>query len=351
MAELRHDPLANRWTIISENRGRRPNGFRSPELRKTDPDSCPFCPGKESETPPEIFAVRPDSSAPDTPDWSVRVIPNRFPALEKSGEIHPAQPAGLGMRMDGWGVHELVVDSPAHDDGFDRLPVDQIAVTLEVWKDRMRALQEDPRIRYVQVFKNHGEAAGASLSHPHTQILAMPILPSRIRREIESFRVHQEREGSCLVCDLIRQEEGSGDRLVLAEEKFLAWIPYASRFPFEVLVAPREHLPSFADAGAATVGQLAKTLKGVFELYRASLLDPAYNLFLHTIPNPRFTVPGEGVDSSSAAGPYHWHIEILPRLTGIGGFEWSTGIHINPMPPEAAARALRGDSTRLIGNS
>lgn len=334
MSELRQDPFGGYWTIIASDRARRPMDLSPHSPPRPPPVSnCPLCPENENRTPGEIAAIRPPGEAANSPGWTVRVIPNLFPALqsESSGK---GESEGLLKWVAGRGAHEVVVESPLHDRGLGDHSLQHLTDLLRVCRDRLRELMDDPDHAYVQLFKNHGEAAGASLTHPHIQILATPVCPDAINREANAFRLHQERQGGCLLCDLIRTEIESGRRVLRAGKAFIAMAPFASRVPFEILIAPRAHLESFQDLDPAALTSLAGILKEQLGRVKEKLQDPPYNLALHTAPNSRFRT-----------GPYHWHLEILPRLVRLGGFEWGTGMYINPVPPEEAAKILLGTGT------
>jgi UDPglucose--hexose-1-phosphate uridylyltransferase len=264
--------------------------------------------------------------------WSVRVVPNLYPALDSAPKVSP-EPGDLFQRRDGYGAHEVVVVSPRHDRPLGELSPDQAVRVLEVCRLRLRALAADERIAYVLLFKNRGRAAGASLSHPHLQILATPLVPDLVSREREAVRQYRERTGGCLFCDLVYQETGSGQRMILDNGDFVAMAPYASRVPFEILILPRAHPGSFTDLEPARLPALAEILQGTLNRLDLTLDRPPFNLVLHTDP------PRPGGTAREETG--HWHVEILPRLVRLGGFEWGAGIHINPVPPEEAAHHLR----------
>jgi UDPglucose--hexose-1-phosphate uridylyltransferase len=338
-SELRRDGLSGHWVMIAPGRAERPNNFKFGRLARARA-SCPFCEGRENETPPEIEALRKAGSVPDGGGWRVRVIPNKFPALTFPAEGLASEPSirrGIGESEAGVGVHEVVVDSPDHDREWADLPVGQIRNILGTFRRRLRAIASRPGIRYIQVFKNKGAEAGASIRHPHTQILALPIVPRQIRDEITALRRHRRTDGRCYFCRLI-EEEGAGPRMISLDRDFVVLAPFASRFPYEAHILPRRHSPHFAETTDKELAALARTMKSVFRHLRSSASDPAFHLILRQAPSPR-------PDRSGASRPdadAHWRFEILPVLSAIAGFEWGTGCFINPVAPERAAAALRG---------
>ncbi|MFQ5694832.1 MAG: galactose-1-phosphate uridylyltransferase [Terriglobia bacterium] len=329
LPQLRKDPIIGRWVIISSERARRPTDFVRSPVAAQGGSSCPFCPGNEQQTPPEVMAYRRNDTAPDTPGWSLRVVPNKFPALSLKGELDRTA-EGLFDRMSGVGAHEVVIESPHHPATLEQLPLESLADVLRAYRDRMVALGKDPRSRYLLIFKNYGSAAGASLEHSHTQLIALPIVPRLVREELEAARRYHARNRRCVYCDLIRQERQAKERLIAEHDGFLTLAPYAPRFPFETWVLPTAHSAVFEQMEAADFGRLARALQDLLRRSSHVLNRPPYNLVLHTAP------------LREDAGPYyHWHLEFMPMLIKIAGFEWGTGFYVNPTPPEDAARALR----------
>jgi UDPglucose--hexose-1-phosphate uridylyltransferase len=331
--ELRRDPVVGRWVIISTERSRRPSDFASAPVRPQNRGRCVFCPGEESRTPEEILAVREPGSAANGPGWDLRVVPNKFPALRIEGELEPTGD-GVYDRMNGIGAHEVIIETPDHRASLAELPVSQVVTVLEAWRQRMVDLQKDARFEYVSVFKNHGEAAGASLEHPHSQLIATPMVPMMVEQELEGSLRHFRMKKRCIWCDIIRQEmqgkaRGLG-RLILGEGGFVALCPYAPRFPFETWILPESHRSSYEDALGMDAAALARVLREVLRRMNQVLGDPAWNLSLHSAPLKTPTLDH-----------FHWHLEIIPKLTKVAGFEWGTGFFINPTPPEEAARYLR----------
>ncbi|MEQ1834272.1 MAG: galactose-1-phosphate uridylyltransferase [Candidatus Eisenbacteria bacterium] len=336
MPELRKDPVVGRWVIISTERSRRPGHF-TPEPGGNAGGFSPFAEGREDMTPPEVYAVRPDGRGKDTPGWSVRVVPNKFPALEIEGSLD-RRGEGLYDKMNGVGAHEVVIETPDPAVQFADLPPEQIQQVLIAWRERMRDLKKDNRLRYALVFKNHGASAGASLEHSHSQIIATPIVPRMVQEELDGARRYFELKERPVFSDIIDQETGEaqGRRVVARTGRFIALSPFAPRFPFETWILPiarRAAYHTIEDAGELL--ELAGILKDTLMRLNAALDSPPYNLLLHTAPL------GEPENPY-----YHWHIEIMPKLTRVAGFEIGSGFYINPTPPEDAARYLRDVAAR-----
>ena len=290
---------------------------------------CPFCPGNETRTPPEILAYGRNGSGKDMPGWTVRVVPNKFPALGIEGNLD-RQGEGLFDRMNGIGAHEVIIETPEHQNTLAMLPDKALEEVLWAYRDRVLDLKNDKRFRYILLFKNHGEAAGASLEHTHSQLIALPIVPKRVREEVDNSRHYYDVKERCIFCDMIRQEVETGTRVILSNDQFIALAPYAPRFPFETWILPLQHSSSFENQSSPAYVSLAKLFHEFLARLDAVLNRPAYNYVIHTSPI------GEEINDH-----YHWHIEMMPKLTRVAGFEWGTGFYINPTPPEEAARFLR----------
>lgn len=332
MPELRKDPVVERWVIIATERARRPMDFTPEAARPRGPEGCPFCPGHEEMTPPELFRT---PGAGDGP-WRVRVVPNKFPALHADGEL-AASGEGIYDRMDGVGAHEVVVETPDHFGRLGGLPEAHVGDLLRAYRARLRALKEDPRLEYVLIFKNHGSAAGASLEHPHSQIVATPILPELVVEEQAGAARYFRIKERCVWCDIVRQERRDGARLVLERDGFLALAPFAPRFPYETWVLPAAHQASFEALGDEAILPLASLLREVVARLERLFTDPPYNVVLHTAPL-----------RETATEAFHWHLELMPKLTRLAGFELGSGFYMNPTPPEDAARFLRTAGGPLV---
>jgi UDPglucose--hexose-1-phosphate uridylyltransferase len=328
LPQLRKDPITGRWVIISSERSRRPTDFIRQPVPPPTTTLCPFDAGNEARTPPEVLAYR-NGGGRDQPGWRVRVVPNKFPALRIEGDLD-RQGEGMYDKMNGIGAHEIIVETPDHATSWSEMPEGQIHEVLRAFQDRMNDLKRDFRFRYIILFKNHGEAAGASLEHPHSQLIALPVVPERVREEIDGALHFYQEKDRCIFCDIARQESAAGVRLVSETDRFVVIEPYAPRFPFETWILPKRHASHFEMSDSPTLENLAWVLRATLRKINKALERPAYNLIVHSAPVQEGPMPH-----------YHWHIEISPRLTRIAGFEWGTDFYINPTPPEESARYLR----------
>jgi UDPglucose--hexose-1-phosphate uridylyltransferase len=328
MPELRKDPIHGRWVIIATERGRRPSDFAIEHPHPTG-GFCPLCEGNEDKTPPEVLSYRNNGTPPDSPGWSLRVVPNKFPALRIEGDLDRA---GEGMfdKMNGVGAHEVVIETPLHEETLATLPFKAVENVLWAYRQRILDLRGDQRLRYVLVFKNHGVAAGASLEHSHSQLIALPIVPRRVSEEIEGAKNYFHYKDRCVFCDIVRQELQQKVRVISENKSFVSVAAFASRFPFETWILPKKHYSHFESMEVADYEQAAQSLSDTLHRMNQVLGDPPYNFIIHS--------------SSFSDGDrdyYHWHFEIMPKLTKVAGFEWGTGFYINPTPPEQAAMYLR----------
>jgi UDPglucose--hexose-1-phosphate uridylyltransferase len=327
MPELRKDPVIGRWVIIATERAKRPSAYSAhPEIKKGG--FCPFCFGNEEHTPPEVLSYRPSDTKTNSSGWWVRVVSNKFPALQYEGQ---PKRMGVGMfdKMNGVGAHEVIIETPEHNLSIADMPEKQVEEIIWAYRDRTIELRKDKRFRYILIFKNHGRDAGASLDHPHSQLIALPIIPKRVQEEIAGAKQYYDYKERCVFCDIINQETDDQKRIVAENESFISFFPFASRFPFEVWIIPKEHEAYFSDIQKNGVINLARILKKTLRKIKYTLNDPPYNYLIHTTPYGAGDTPH-----------YHWHIEIIPKLTKVAGFEWGTGFYINPTPPEEAAKFL-----------
>src|ERR687897_3180572 len=329
MSELRKDPVTGRWVIISTERRKRPTDFLLESVHSTPDPNCPFDEGHEHMTPRELLALGRNGSGPDTPGWKLRVIPNQFPVLRVEGTLD-RQGEGLFDKMNGIGAHEVIIESPRHEDTLATL--DEAAVEQVLWafRERVQDLKKDQRFRYIIIFKNHGAAAGASLDHSHSQIIALPIVPREVRDEVDGARAHYQGKERCVFCDIVRQEMADLRRVIEQNADMVAVGPDAPRFPFETPILPRRHQSHFEDSPRHEYAALARLLGDILRRMNRALRFPPYNLLIHSAPL-----------AEPAADYYHWHVEIIPTLTKVAGFEWATGFYLNPTSPEEAAQVLR----------
>ena len=328
MPELRKDPIIGRWVIIATERAKRPTDFKAQPAEPSG-SFCPFCEGHEDKTPPEILAYRAMGTLPNKPGWRLRIVPNKFPALQIEGNLDK-RGVGVYDRMNGIGAHEVIIETPEHRLSLTKLSNQQIQDVLWAYRDRLADLKRDIRFNYGMVFKNIGKVAGASLEHTHSQIIVLPTVPRTVADEMRGGKLFYDYRGRCIYCDIVRQELESGDRVVLDGEQFLSYEPYAARFPFETWILPKRHVSHYEEIERHATEELAYCLKTTLQKIEKSLNMPAYNYIIHTTPFDLGDVDH-----------YHWHLEIIPRLTNVAGFEWGTGFYINPVPPESAAEFLR----------
>jgi UDPglucose--hexose-1-phosphate uridylyltransferase len=320
MPELRKDPIVGRWVIIAPDRAKRP--IQTRETHVAEGGLCPFCEGNEANTPVEILAYRDAKSRPNEKGWRVRVVPNRFPALQIEGDLRK-RGDGIYDQMNGVGAHEVIIECPSHATSMALLAEENLREILWVYRDRLVDLKKDKRLVYGMIFKNVGAAAGASLDHSHSQLIVTPIVPVNVQEEMNGAQEFYDYRGRCIYCDMIHQELGAEKRIVLDTPNFLCFTPFASRFPFETIQK-------------GEIDELGTVLKTVLLKLETALDKPAYNYIIHTSPFDTQALPH-----------YHWHMEIIPRLTRVAGFEWGTGFYINPVQPETAAEYLRNTEVDL----
>ena len=331
MPELRKDPIIDRWVIISTERAQRPV-FLADQETAPKAGICPLCEGNEAMTPPEVFSIRPPGqvSDPNTPGWTLRVVPNKFPALRIEGALNK-EGVGLYDRMNGVGAHEVIVETPKHGQTLYTMDVPAVQNVLMAYKERTIDLLRDKRFKFIMIFKNHGAIAGASLDHSHSQLIALPIVPRRVSEEIHGGLTYYKYKDRCVFCDIIAQEAEDNSRVIYENDEYIALSPFAARFPFETWILPKNHVASFlASENGDSYRSLADALSHVLRKNNKVLYAPPYNYMVHTAPADMASVPY-----------FHWHIEIIPRLTKMAGFEWGTGFYINPTPPEQATLFLR----------
>jgi UDPglucose--hexose-1-phosphate uridylyltransferase len=338
MSELRRDITTGEWVIIATERGRRPEGFSKPELRESSPRAgCPFCPGHESQTPGETYAVRSEGDA-DGPDWLLRVVPNKFAVVSPESPFDQKHVAGPFPWASGFGYHEVVIESPRHDADLTSMDPGEIHRVLEAYLARAGALRRRPHVRFNLIFRNHGEQAGTSLPHPHSQIVALPLVPSGVRDRLESAARYFGATGRSAYADIFKAESNAGERMIVESNHFVAFEPFASRLPFETWIVPTRHRAAFVDIDSDELLDLARVLGQTLRSLRVVLGDFNYNYVIHSVPC------GE-----ERRADFCWHIQILPRLTNAAGFELGTGMEINITLPEDAAARLRAAADHLRG--
>lgn len=325
MSELRRDPILRRWVIIAPEREEaapRPAG----PVPAREEGACPLCPGQEAANPHEIAALPATGGQPGR--WSVRVTPDRRPLLHIEGELE-RRGSGVFDVMSAIGAHELVTETPLHDQHWPRFDLPQMRRVLSVYRDRYLDLKRDPRFRHIVVLKNHG-APWSRFVHQHSHILAMPFTPKRIAEELAGAREYFRMKERCVFCDVLSEELAGGTRTIAANESFVAFAPFASSAPFEIWLAPRQHGADFGQLEEGTIDALAELFLLTMCALDRELTCPSFSLALHTAP-----LGGAGT------AEYHWHWELMPHLSGQLGLEWATGVHANAVAPEEAARRLR----------
>lgn len=351
MPELRYDIMSGLYSIIATERAKRPMDFglaqkEEQKLPERD-ESCPFCPGNEHMTPPEVLAIR-DSGEKDGPGWRVRIVPNKFPALvesqavpdtdyrlgilEETSDEPSVSDASMYWEVPGVGAHEVVVESPVHNVTLGTHEPSHLATVLGAMRDRTLVLYDRKEIKYVQVFRNFGPRGGASLAHPHFQIIALPVLPPRLIVEGARQREYEARTGRCLVCDLIEREAEKDRRVVLKSEHFIVICPFASRYSFETMLVPRAHCGGFTDMNHGQIESLARALIDLFSAYEQLFSSLSYNIIFHSSPLWK---------RGREQWPYHFHVHVYPRLTISAGLELGSAVYINPTPPELATKQFQ----------
>jgi len=331
--QWRRNPTTGQWVILAPARGARPilldDDRNPPDMSPLH--SCPFCAGHEWNTPPELFAYREPDSLANGPGWHVRVVPNQFAVVQPEGELR-VHGDGFFLFEDGVGQHELIIECPHHETNFARLPETQIVEVVQAWHTRLEYLSQIPHLRYGQLFKNQGRGAGASVGHCHSQLIATPLVPALLDLELHTADSFFKQHGTCLFCDLIAREHVEGSRVVLDTREYLVVTAFAGRQPFETWIVPKHHRSHFDRLEPASVADLGRVIAAVLKKLDAALNDPPFNLLIHTSPYHEPDLEH-----------YHWHVEIIPRLTQAAGYEWATNLNINPVLPEDAAHILKDE--------
>ncbi|HID06382.1 MAG TPA: galactose-1-phosphate uridylyltransferase [Armatimonadetes bacterium] len=332
MPEVRQNLVTKEWVIIATERAKRPKDFMRKEapaqLPAYDPE-CPFCPGNEDRTPPEVFALRDGQNSMDASRWLVRIVPNKFPALIPDTEPHRVRD-GIYLRMNGIGRHEVIIETPEHNQTLATLSTEQIEHVVRAYYERYMTLNRDPQNVLIIIFRNQGERAGTSLVHPHSQLVAMPFIPLHIRRYMYELERHYDALGRCAVCDIVEHEMNLSTRIVWTNDHFVCMVPYAASFPYELWLIPFRHAATFGEVNAEELNAFARALSVCLSKLHIGLNQPDYNMVIQTAPH------------FSAGDPYyHWYVRIVPRLTTPAGFELGSGISINISLPEENAEHLR----------
>ncbi|MFQ5817873.1 MAG: galactose-1-phosphate uridylyltransferase [Terriglobia bacterium] len=326
MPEIRQNIITRQWVIIATERARRPEQFAQKGEKKALPaydPTCPFCPGNEAMAPPETLRL------PGKDGWQVRVVPNKFAALAAAGALVRSH-AGIKRTMTGVGIHEVIVETPVHNATTALLSDAEVVQILDSYQQRYAAIVTDPRVAQVTLFKNHGEAAGTSLEHPHSQLIGTPIIPMEVRDRMETALHFYDEEGECVFCRTLAEERDEGTRVVVEGEHFTAFVPFAALSPFHIWIFPKRHSASFAQMDEKEKLNLARVLRRVLRKLYDGLGNPDYNYTIRTAPH-----------DAAGVNYYHWYLSIVPRLTRMAGFELGSGMFINTALPEESAKFLR----------
>ncbi len=333
MAELRREPIARRWVVITTDNPKGPSdylSFKPPYQLVSNVGECPFCPGHENMTPNETFSLKDDKG-----NWYVRVVPNKYPFFHIEGDFDK-RAEGMYDIMEAIGAHEIVIESPDHQQSLSTMEPKQIEGIITAYKERIIDLEKDLRFQQFLILKNY---PGIFNQHPHSHIIAMPVIPRRIDEEIWGTLDYFKRKERCIFCDIIKEEKLAKKRVIFETIHFLVFSPFASRYPFEVWIIPKSHSPDFHHIDEEKIKDLSMAIKWLFQCFSRLLSDPPYSIALHSSP----------VQSRFHVNEYHWHIETRLRIGMREGFEWGTGFFVNPTPPEEAASYLREIGREIIG--
>ncbi len=325
MADLRREPITRMWVVVTTDHPKGPGDylpFKPPYQPQKEEGACPFCPGNEAMTPRETLVLSGEDSG-----WAVRVVPNKFPFFHIEGEFD-RRPEGMYDVMEAIGAHEIVVETPKHKQNFGSMEPQQIEKILHAYRERLKDLEKDRRFQQFLILKNY---PGVFNRHPHSHLIAMPVIPRRIDEEIEGTLDYYQRKERCIFCDIMREEISAKKRVILETVHFLVFSPFASRYPFETWIIPKQHASDFHHIDEEGIEDLSVALQSLFLRFHKLLSDPPYSLTFHTSP----------VQSRFHRSEYHWHIETRLRIGLREGFEWGTGFFVNPTPPEDAAAFLR----------
>jgi UDPglucose--hexose-1-phosphate uridylyltransferase len=338
MSELRQNFATKEWVVIATERARRPEEMASKRERKAMASlvpSCPFCPGNEKLTPPEVMRI---PTSVDVP-WHARVVPNKFAALSR--DVEPTRTVHRSRRtVNGFGVHDVIVETPDHSQVMALMSDSYVAEILRIYKTRYDQLSLDPRIALITIFKNHGLDAGTSLEHPHSQIIATPVISLQVRERFQQALRHFDDFGECIFCQMLEEELQEQTRIVMVSEHFVALELYASAAPFSTHIYPRRHMASFGDISGSELNDLARMLRSMLAKLYHGLADPDFNFTIRSAPA-----------ESVGVKYFHWYLSVIPRLTRVAGFELGSGMFINTVLPEAAAEFLRKVDVESIKNT
>ncbi len=332
MPEFRQNMVSKEWVIIATERAKRPDQFlQKKEVKASLPahkEDCPFCPGNESKTPPSVFSIEKNGA------WSLRVVPNKFAALQ-SHLTTDRKHEGRFLKADGFGIAEVVIETPYHNRTIATMDMQEVKNTVRAYKERYLILSKTARIDLITIFRNYGERAGTSLEHPHSQIIATPIVPPHVRNPLYQSQLACDAFGDCIYCGMMEEEHRRQARVVEETQYFLVLCPFASRSPFETRIYPKVHRSSFVSISDEELDDFASVLQKTLKRLYVGLNDPDYNYIIRSAP----------IEDSDVKY-HHWYLVIVPKLTTPAGFEIGTGIYINTTLPEECAEFLRGVTIR-----
>lgn len=347
MSEIRFNPIDGTSVILAVERSERPfQTFSDKDCKDTGnhPDSnCPFCEGNESDTPAEVYSLRKNDSQPDKKGWIVRVIPNKYPVLETGGVVQVAN-TGFFSKSPGRGAHEVLIESPEHISSMAELSTEQICNVLSTYRVRLDALLAQANTLYVSIFKNHGTEAGASLRHSHSQIISTEFIPEKVKNRVSNLEDYYNSEQRCMVCDIIREEMNSDERVVHISENFIILLPYWGIMPFEALIIPRYHNHIFSGTTDSELLDLAGLLRSYLLSLSSIAGEVSYNIMLNLPPQAE----DDGTFGDVLRKSFHWYLTIVPRTASLAGFELLTGVNINTISPEYANTILKKEIESII---
>ncbi len=327
MPELRLNLVTREWVIVDRERCKNPEDFvieTEVKQRLEFSPKCPFCPGNEARTPEELYRLEDENKG-----WKIRIVPNKFGRLSKEGE-RSRWNIGLKKGAGGTGISEVIIESPLHNHTPVIMPPGDLEKVIQISRSRFTDAYRDPRIEYVALFKNHGPSSGTSITHPHSQVVGIPVTPFEIRHRVSTYLRFFDETGDCLLCKMLEDELNDGGRIVLATDQFVSFVPYAALSPFHIWIFPRRHSGSFSDLRDEEIQDFARHLKITLGKVYYGLEDPDYNYIIRS-----------GSPSQAGSEFLHWYVAIVPRVAASSGFELGTGIYVNPLVPEVSANFLR----------
>jgi UDPglucose--hexose-1-phosphate uridylyltransferase len=333
--ELRKDPLLGRWVAVL-NQSKSPSEYNLQVHDADKEDNCILCAGREKETPGEISSIRKSGTGHNPHEWWTRVVPNINPVFRVEGELG-RRGEGMYDKMNSIGANEIIIESPEHSVTPEDIGLDQMVRVIMTYRDRMVDLEKDHRLRYTLIYKNSGKNAGAVFSHPISHLASTPVIPKRVKEELDGAKQYYAYKERCIFCDIVREELRTAARVITETRHFVAFCPFASKFPFETSIIPKRHNCAFQDIRTDEIEDLALILSVVLKKLRASFTKLPFNYFIHSAPN---RIPRKN-HWHTLGDDFHWHMEIMPRLLNTSGFEWSSGFYILPTSPEYAAKYLR----------